>query len=486
MHVKEYVDAIFNSLRNLLSDDEINKIDKTELIKDVLFNIEKKVLPFGDLPLADRDRAWDGSGAESNIREWAGGKDNLDWAKYGKGFLWVNDEDREKFGSYKFPIADVIDGKLIAIPRGIFAAAGVLSGARLEGGIAQLDVPKGDIQGLKDHVDKYYAKMRKEWDDDKLVSPFKEKQVLEKLIDYNPMVPSFGKVNCEIAFVGASPGKIESIRGEPFVGPSGETFNELYLGPLGLKRDDIFLTNVVPDLLVDDMGNAREPTNKEISAWSGWLDGEIERSNPKVIVALGKIAKKALGEDVDFVLPHPIAIRKYSNSGEVGRKIKQIKLKLDEINKGLPSVNDVHVQSTNWKRPRRTQKSDNHYEGYADIFKADDEKHLIYGVVLEPGSVDAQNDTISAEEIERVAHVYLQNSRIVGNGHRSKAKADVVESFIAPINYEFGDQKITKGTWVMVVKVNDDKLWEGVKEKLYTGFSIGGFSKRILVNEPAN
>jgi uracil-DNA glycosylase family 4 len=486
MHVQGYLDVVLDTLKKFIPKETFDKIHEIVVPEEII----KGVTSFKDLPIADRELEWDGSEADKNIREWAGGddKENINWSKYSQGFLWVDDENKESFGGYKFPIANVIDGKLTAIPRGIFAAAAVLNGARLAGGASQINVPSEDIQGMKNHVDRYYAKMREAWDDDKLVSPFKkEADAVEKINDLVRTVKSSGKPNSEIAFVGASPGKIEYLRGEAFVGPCGETFNESYIKPLGLSREDVFLTNAVPTLLVDDFGNVREPTETEIGDWRGWLDGELERANPKVIVALGQKAKKALGEDVDFVLPHPMAIRRFSDSGEVGRKLKQIKLKLDEINKGLPSVGDVHIDSTNWKRPKRIKSSIQKDEIiYADIIKADVEKQLVYGIVLEPGSVDAQNDTISAEEIERVAHVYLRDSRVVGESHKGKAGANVVESYIAPVDFTLGGQNVTKGTWIMVAKINDSKLWQDTKDKKLNGFSIGGFSRRIPVDKPVN
>jgi uracil-DNA glycosylase family 4 len=486
MHVQEYLDAVFDTLKKFIPKETFDKIHEIAIPVDIL----KGVTPFRDLPLADRELSWDGTQADKNIRAWAGGddKEKIDWNKYSKGFLWVNDENKESFGGYKFPIADVIDGTLTVVPRGIFAAAAVLNGARLSGGTAQINVPSEDIQGMKNHIDRYYAKMRSAWDDEGLVSPFsssEEKESIKEATTLIPMVKSSGKENSEIAFVGASPGKIEYLRGEAFVGPCGETFNELYIKPLGLKREDVFLTNAVPMVLVDEHGDTREPLEVEMDHWKEWINEELERANPKVIVALGQKAKKALGEDVDFVLPHPMAIRRFRDSGEVGRKLKQIKSRLDEINKGLPSVGDVHIPSTGWKRPKRAKLGIQKDEViYADIIKADVEKQLVYGIVLEPGSVDAQNDTISADEIERAAHVYLQDSRIVGESHKAKARANVVESYLAPVDFTLGGQNITKGTWVMAVKIKDEKTWNSIKEKKFNGFSIGGFSRRIPVDKP--
>lgn len=127
----------------------------------------KKATTFADLPLADRDREWSGSRAERRVRAWAGGEDNMNWNKYRQAFFWYDEEDPELFGSYKLGFADIINNRLTAIPRGIFAVAAVLMGAR--GGV---DIPEADATKVKSHVEKYYAKMRKEFDDDAIIAPW--------------------------------------------------------------------------------------------------------------------------------------------------------------------------------------------------------------------------------------------------------------------------------------------------------------------------
>lgn len=114
----------------------------------------KAVLPFQDLPLADMETPWDGNAARMRVREWAGGEDNMDWEKYRRAFVWYDAENPELFGSYKLPIADVIDGRLKAVPRGVFAAAAAVQGSR--GGV---DIPDRDIAGVKNHLARYYEKM---------------------------------------------------------------------------------------------------------------------------------------------------------------------------------------------------------------------------------------------------------------------------------------------------------------------------------------
>jgi len=119
----------------------------------------KKVVPYQNLPLADIDTPWDANKAKQNIAKYAssdgsGDKEKIDWAKYRKAFLWYDEDAEDNFGAYKLPIADVINGTLKAVPRAIFAAAAVIQGAR--GGV---DVPPSDVELIKAHLEKYYAKL---------------------------------------------------------------------------------------------------------------------------------------------------------------------------------------------------------------------------------------------------------------------------------------------------------------------------------------
>lgn len=115
-------------------------------------SMREAVLPFKDLDLADRSREWDGDAARRRVREWAGG-DEVDFDKYSQAFVVV-DGPKENLTSYKLPFADIIDGKLMAVPRGIFAVAAVLQGAR--GGV---DLPRGDLQRARGPIGRYYRKM---------------------------------------------------------------------------------------------------------------------------------------------------------------------------------------------------------------------------------------------------------------------------------------------------------------------------------------
>lgn len=116
----------------------------------------------------------------------------------------------------------------------------------------------------------------------------------------------------------------------------------------------------------------------------------------------------------------------------------------------------------------------------------DNPKQILYCVVMEPDTVDLQEDATSADEIEKAAHQYLLDSRVVGDSHRKnergtiiEANAGVVESFIAPVDFEVGTERILKGSWVIAVKVSDTDLWKSVEDGDITGVSIGGVGERV-------
>lgn len=123
----------------------------------------KSVTPFGDLPLADRQRVWDSNAAIGRVRQWVGINEPEDLVdpdaqkKYRQAFFWYDGADPDLLGGYKLPFADIINGRLTAVPRAIFAAAGALQGAR--GGVY---IFEHDRPGVVRNVERYYEKMNLE------------------------------------------------------------------------------------------------------------------------------------------------------------------------------------------------------------------------------------------------------------------------------------------------------------------------------------
>jgi uracil-DNA glycosylase family 4 len=501
--------------------------------------------------------------------------------------------------------------------------------------------------------------------------------------------PTSGTIGAAIMFVGAAPGRQEAEQGQPFVGPSGQALEEFYLKPLGLARDQVVITNAVPQLLVDADGTVREPTREEICDWRPWLLGEVAKYKPAIIVALGNVAEQALDGLADFVLPHPAAVRRFDGQleMELNAKLEQIKQALQQVSKaddeegetrgqaamkfwqqhwwellpptgrgkfvyqhhwrGLTEDEAKHADESNllqtdhsvhgdlrftggedqlwgftvfigratdnrdsdrlisltddklqgafklpqpkgwlkvgvgrptlsgpgevgatsskwakffaqdtgayeigmarehaievffhgdklkgryllqyapvgggrrvwliskpedqrpyaethnlddviaelkqkhqrylfWRDGDKFQRIDLAEKSYAmRLLKADQEKQYVLGVVLEPDTVDTQGDIISAEEIEQAAHWFMVESRVIGKDHRERADAEVVDSFVTPVDFAINGEQIKQGSWLLGIRIKDPELWKAVKEGKYTDFSVGG----VAVRRPTN
>lgn len=120
------------------------------------------------------------------------------------------------------------------------------------------------------------------------------------------------------------------------------------------------------------------------------------------------------------------------------------------------------------------------------IAKVDVAKRLVYGVVYEPGVADAHGDTMTAAEIEKACHGFMERYATLegdtGVDHVQSVgrhQLPIVENFIAPVDFKLGKQLVKAGTWVMVAKAKDDQLWKAVQDGQYTGWSFEGFGRRV-------
>lgn len=97
-----------------------------------------------DLPVADRARTWDGAAAATRVFEWADG----DADRIAEAFAYRDDQaDPLTKRAYKLGYADVIDGTLTIVPKGVFAAEGALNGSR--GGV---DIPQDEVAGVRSRL----------------------------------------------------------------------------------------------------------------------------------------------------------------------------------------------------------------------------------------------------------------------------------------------------------------------------------------------
>lgn len=128
-------------------------------------------------------------------------------------------------------------------------------------------------------------------------------------------------------------------------------------------------------------------------------------------------------------------------------------------------------------------------EAFFKIVKSSEEQRQLTGVVLEPDTFDAHKTRISKEVIRKAAEKFLNGwnkTTKIGVQHNSfpKNSFELNQSYIAPIDFPLGEQIIKEGSWVAVIRVKDNDLWEASKSGIKTGFSIGGNAKvKILERE---
>ena len=104
------------------------------------------------------------------------------------------------------------------------------------------------------------------------------------------LVFGVGNPRAALMFVGEGPGRDEDLQGEPFVGRAGQLLTDIITKGMGLKREDVYIANVVKCRPPDN----RNPEPDEVAACEPFLKKQIDLIRPKIIVGLGKFAVQTL------------------------------------------------------------------------------------------------------------------------------------------------------------------------------------------------
>ena len=105
-----------------------------------------------------------------------------------------------------------------------------------------------------------------------------------------------GPAHADLLFVGEQPGDQEDVIGRPFVGPAGQIMDRA-MEEAGIDRRTVYITNAVKHFKFEPRGKRRihkTPETPEIQACRFWLDVELVRLRPKLVVAMGGTAARAL------------------------------------------------------------------------------------------------------------------------------------------------------------------------------------------------
>jgi uracil-DNA glycosylase len=108
-----------------------------------------------------------------------------------------------------------------------------------------------------------------------------------------------GNPDSEVVFIGEAPGKNEDLQGKPFVGAAGKFLDEM-LESASLKRDDIYITNIVKYRPPSN----RDPLPDEKKAFLPYLQSQLEVIAPKVVVTLGRHSTNCFLPDLQISKAH--------------------------------------------------------------------------------------------------------------------------------------------------------------------------------------
>jgi len=145
----------------------------------------------------------------------------------------------------------------------------------------------------------------------------------------NHFVFGVGNPNADVVLVGEAPGAEEDKKGEPFVGRAGQLLNKI-LEAVDFKREDVFICNI----LKCRPPNNRDPLPSEVEQCEPYLHKQLAILQPKVMLALGRIAAQTLLRTNDSLTKLRADVHTYQ---------------------GIPLVVTYHpaalLRNPNWKRP---------------------------------------------------------------------------------------------------------------------------------------
>lgn len=145
----------------------------------------------------------------------------------------------------------------------------------------------------------------------------------------NKFVFGVGNPQADVVLIGEAPGADEDRQGEPFVGRAGKLLNKI-LEAVDFQREDVFIGNI----LKCRPPNNRDPLPSEVEQCEPYLHKQLELLQPKVILALGRIAAQTLLRTKDSLTKLRASVHEYQ---------------------GIPLIVTYHpaalLRNPNWKRP---------------------------------------------------------------------------------------------------------------------------------------
>jgi len=114
-----------------------------------------------------------------------------------------------------------------------------------------------------------------------------------------------------------------------------------------------------------------------------------------------------------------------------------------------------------------------------EIVKTDDSQRLVYLVAVKPNTLDTDNQWFPIETVELMAHRFLVRYGL-GEAHifeehtKKTSGVFMAQSYLAPVDFVLNSHRIPEGTWMVVLYVPNDDIWNKIMSGELTGASPRG------------
>lgn len=138
-------------------------------------------------------------------------------------------------------------------------------------------------------------------------------------------------------------------------------------------------------------------------------------------------------------------------------------------------------------RARHTRKRVSKSQSMIEVVKTDDERHIVYLIMVKPNELDTDKQWFDPEDVELIAHRYavsyfLGKAAIYEEHKRKLSGVYLIETYIAPVDFTLTDHKgrnrtVLKGSWIAGLWMPNDVDWAKVKSGEYAGGSVRALSR---------
>lgn len=176
---------------------------------------------------------------------------------------------------------------------------------------------------------------------------------------------------------------------------------------------------------------------------------ESKKSKEIFVATFNSVLKDSGKEDQDFAIAYA-AVDKHE------KKVKQLKKSQDDLPWHLKAALQLPVEI---------------------IKSANTELKQVTYIAMTPG-VDLHGDYTSVEEIRKAKESFNKNKPKANLFHFSMTNSfDVIESYQTPVDMILNETFVEKGAWLVTLQINEDSLWQMIKDGEINGVSIGALAK---------